>query len=353
AAAALLLLAAPAADLRTFTPDVRILPPSSSVRAGYDAVDEEFGRGTASPIVVVVRGEEPLPGSAGGDEARRLHDRLAGLDHVRRVDPPSDLLEPALRPAAGHYLSADRRSIVLEVVPDDHASAESTRALLTAVRAATAELPGGLTAITGGETAEGVDANAAIEDRLPLVLLVLAVVTYLLLMLVFRAVFLPLKAIAMNLLSLAATYGVLVAVFQWNLAGFGYVQNFVPVLLLAILFSLSTDYEVFLLDRVREEHLAGASDVDSVAAGLTRTAPLISGAAVLMVAVFGAFMLAGILPIRQLGFGLAIGIALDATLIRLVVAPAAMRLMGRWNWWPSSRRRTPAAPSPTLTGVTR
>jgi RND superfamily putative drug exporter len=145
-----------------------------------------------------------------------------------------------------------------------------------------------------------------------------------------------------------------VVVFQYGFGAdllgaeqFGYLQNFVPVLLLAILFSLSTDYEVFLLNRIREEHDAGEDNATSVANGLARTAPLISGAAALMIAVFGAFAFTGILPIQQLGFGLALAIALDATLIRLVVVPASMRLMGRWNWWlPGRRPRPPAAPHP-------
>jgi RND superfamily putative drug exporter len=173
-------------------------------------------------------------------------------------------------------------------------------------------------------------------------------VIYLLLLVTFRSVLLPVKAILMNLLSLGATYGVLVLVFQRGFGAellgaeeFGYLQNFVPVLLLAILFSLSTDYEVFLLNRVREEHAAGVENAASVANGLARTAPLISGAAVLMIAVFGAFALTGILPIQQLGFGLALAIALDATIIRLVVVPASMRLMGRWNWWMPGRRPAP------------
>jgi RND superfamily putative drug exporter len=165
----------------------------------------------------------------------------------------------------------------------------------------------------------------------------------------FRSVFLPLKAILINLLSVAATYGVLVLVFQHgfgaDLLGFertGYIQNFVPVLLLTLLFSLSTDYEVFLLNRVREYHQQTGDDTGSVARGLTRTAPLISGAALLMVVVFGAFSFAGILPMKQLGFGMAVAIALDATVIRLVVVPASMRLMGAWNWWMPGRRRVPA-----------
>ncbi|HEX2312157.1 MAG TPA: MMPL family transporter, partial [Thermomonospora sp.] len=216
----------------------------------------------------------------------------------------------------------------------------------------------GVRVAAGGETAEGVDANRAIQDALPWVLAVMLVVIYVVLLVTFRSVFLPLKAILMNLLSVGATYGALVLVFQHGVGAAllgdpqtGHVQNFVPILLLAILFSLSTDYEVFLLNRIREEHEAGAGETESVAAGLARTAPLITGAAVLMIAVFGAFTFTGIMPIQQLGFGLAVAIALDATVIRLVVVPASMRLMGGWNWWLPGRPR-PGGPRPPAPAAT-
>jgi RND superfamily putative drug exporter len=192
----------------------------------------------------------------------------------------------------------------------------------------------------GGESAAGVDSNAVIRGHLPAVIAVMLVVVYLLLLLTFRSLLLPLKAILMNLLSLGATYGVLVLVFQRGFgvsllggAEQGEIQNFVPVLLLALLFALSTDYEVFLLSRVREEYLETGDNVVSVANGLARTAPLISGAALLMIAVFGAFAFTTILPIKQLGFGMAVAIALDATIVRLVIVPSSMRLLGAWNWW--------------------
>ncbi|MFC7760708.1 MMPL family transporter [Catellatospora bangladeshensis] len=201
--------------------------------------------------------------------------------------------------------------------------------------------------VVGGETAEGVDANQAISDKLPYVLGIMLLIIYVLLLVTFRSLLLPLKAIVLNLLSVGATFGLLAIVFQHGFGvellgtvSHGYVQNFVPILLLAILFGLSTDYEVFLLNRVREEWQRTGDDTVSVATGLARTAPLISGAAVLMLAVFGAFTLTGINPIQQLGFGLAVAVALDATLIRLVIVPASMRLMGRWNWWLPGRRPT-------------
>ncbi|MGW7003318.1 MMPL family transporter [Streptomyces sp. NPDC054933] len=373
AIAAMLALASPSLSLRTFTPDARIVPESSPVRQGYDAMREQFGPGTASPNEVVITSDTPLNASADNGRILALRDQLAKLPHVTSVNSPVDALRAVSpgRPFAAldtatfnrlpgdaratidHFVSADRRTIVLEVIADDYASSAPSRDLVAAMRSTVDRIGApGLHAVVGGETAEGIDANAAISDGLPSVVAVMLVVIYLLLLIAFRSVLLPIKAILINLLSLGATYGALVLVFQhksgaglFGFQEFGYLQNFVPILLLAILFSLSTDYEVFLLHRIREEYDGGADNTTSVANGMARTAPLISGAALLMVAVFGAFAFTGIMPIQQLGFGLAIAIALDATIIRLVVVPAAMQLMGRWNWWLPGR---PDRPSPVV-----
>lgn len=344
----MLALAAPALGMRTFTPDVRVVPASAPVRAGYDAINEQFGRGAAAPFTVVVSSAEPVP-------LTRLRDQLAGLPHVTRVESAVDLLAETsptddMRATIDHFVSTDRRTTVLEVFGDDDASGDRSRALLADIRSTVDS--SGLRGVVGGETAEGVDANSSIEDGLLGVVISMLVVIYLLLLVTFRSILLPVKAILMNLLSVGATYGVLVLVFQHGFGSgvlgfdeFGHVQNFVPVMLLGILVGLSTDYEVFLLHRIKEEHDAGADDATGVARGMSRTAPLISGAAVLMIAVFGAFAFTGFQPIQQLGFGLALGIALDATLVRLVIVPAAMRLMGRWNWWLPGVRQAPRVPA--------
>ena len=337
------------------------------MRFGFDTMREQFGQGTASPILVLVQSRAALD-AADASSVFALRDRLAGMAHVTRVDPSAEVLRAMWpqRPFAAsstlpasaqntinHYVSSDRRNIVLEVIPDDYASSAASRVLLGRVRADAHELRGHLRVQVGGETAEGVDANTVIKDRLLAVMLVMLAVIYLMLMITFRSVLLPVKAILMNLLSVGATYGVLVVIFEDGFGAgllgadsFGYLQNFVPLLLLAILFSLSTDYEVFLLSRIREEYQAGRSNTASVAAGLARTAPLISGAALVMIAVFGAFAFTGIMPIQQLGLGLGLGIALDVTVIRLVVVPAAMKLMGSWNWWVPGRRVRSPAPVP-------
>jgi RND superfamily putative drug exporter len=304
-------LAVPTLSFRTFTPDVRILPSGSAERWGYEAIADAFGTGTPSPMLVVVPAQDRVAVVA------RLS-QLPGVTAVARSDTPMSL-------------SRNGQTAIVQVIVGAPASAPQTITALSRVRSVAAAYGG----IVGGETAEGIDANAAINSRLPLVAAVMLTVIFLLLLLTFRSVLIPLKAIVVNGLSVAATYGILVLAFARN---GGYLQNFVPALLLAVLFSLSTDYEVFLLGRVREEYLASGDNAEAVAAGLARTAPLISGAAALMVAVFGGFGLVGLMPMRQLGTGLAVAVALDATIVRLVLVPAFMQLAGRWNWWPTGHR---------------
>ncbi|MDN5789614.1 MAG: MMPL family transporter [Micrococcales bacterium] len=366
-------LAVPASSLTTFTPDAQIVPQSSPVRAGFDHVQDQFGIGTTAPIQVVVSSPRPLTSSADATELARLDKDLAALPSVDRVEsalpvlalasPRSPLaalqsdardhLPPGVRAVVGHYVSADATKMVFDVVPTGHAADAATVTLLTEVHRVAGEFSVPDASIrVGGETAQGIESNAVISDRLPMVVGVMLAVIYLLLLVTFRSVLLPLKAILMNLVSVAATFGVLVLVFQHGVGasllgaeGSDHIQNFVPILLLTLLFSLSTDYEVFLLNRVREEFVKTGDNARSVAVGMSSTAPLISGAALLMVVVFGSFALAGILPIKQLGFGMAVAIAIDATIVRLVLVPATMRLMGAWNWWmPGRTRHAVAAP---------
>lgn len=356
----MLALAIPAAGLSTFTPDARIVPKDAPVRAGIDAIRAGFGEGATSPMDVVLttpsaKATEALLPRLSTLSTRWADDprvagvrspesvvRDAGLAAGPLIDPSGRGLLPAdLRTALEHYVSADGRRVVVEVTPGSAASSEDARALLQDVRASAAHLRApGTTVAVGGETAEGVDANERIADAMPMLIGAMLAVIYVVLLLTFRSLLLPLKAILLNLASVGASYGVLVMVFQWgwgdHVLGFdttGHLTNFVPVLLLALLFSLSTDYEVFLLGRVREEYDGGAGNTESVANGLTVTAPLISGAALLMIAVFASFTLAGVVPVQQLGLGMAVAIALDATIVRLVLVPASMRLLGEWNWW--------------------
>jgi RND superfamily putative drug exporter len=195
-------------------------------------------------------------------------------------------------------------------------------------------------AYVGGPTAANLDLSDEISSRMPWVVGLVLGLSFLLLAMAFRSLLLPLKALLMNLLSVAASYGLIVAVFQWGwgeeLLGFtseGSIASFVPLFLFSILFGLSMDYEVFLLSRMREDYLRTGSNELAVAQGLEATARTITSAALIMVTVFAAFAGSRILSFKQMGFGLAVAVFIDAAIIRTVLVPATMKLMGDWNWW--------------------
>ena len=376
AGAALLLaaLAWPALELRTSAADVRMLPEDSPVRRGVETLQQAFGLGVASPVQIVLEGE---PGSWPEPDNQALLARLAGrlenldgvdavahfLSYLPGVDAAAvrdiladDGLDPAVMTLVNRYISADRGTVIVDVVSHRHAFNEEMKALVREIRDELLPAEDGLASFqvyVGGQTAEGMDVSESLRLSLVPVILLTMGLTFIVLLATFRSVWLPLKAILLNLLSLGATYGALVMAFQWGwgrelfgFGNFGDIQNFVPILLLGLLFSLSTDYEVFLLTRVKEEYDRGRSNDESVALGLERTAPMISGAAAIMIAVFASFALAGMLPMQQLGFGMAVAIALDATIVRLVLVPAAMKLLGDWNWWFPGRRGRFVRPVP-------
>ena len=195
-------------------------------------------------------------------------------------------------------------------------------------------------ALVTGETAELVDANRVISTYAPIVVAFVLALSFVLLTVAFRSIVIPVKAIFMNLLSVGAAYGLLVAVFQKgigaDLLGFQQVdviETGIPLFLFAILFGLSMDYHVFLLSRVRERFIQTGDNAEAVAFGLRSTGRLITGAALIMVAVFGGFAMGDLVGMQQFGFGLAVAVFVDATIVRSVLVPASMRLLGGWNWY--------------------
>jgi RND superfamily putative drug exporter len=209
----------------------------------------------------------------------------------------------------------------------------------------------GVEAEVGGSTASSVDTIDAIRSATPSAVLFVLIGSYVILLLVFGSLLLPLKAIVMTLLSISASLGSLVFIFQdgrfADLLGYtatGTVISTTPILMFCILFGLSMDYEVLMLSRIQEEYQLTGNNTASIALGLERTASVITGAAAVMVVVFAAFMTASIVIIQSLGFGLALAVLIDATIVRGLLVPATMRLMGRWNWW---------APSPVKSVVDR
>jgi RND superfamily putative drug exporter len=266
------------------------------------------------------------------------------------------------------YISRDRQTALIELKLDVYGSSDAAKETAKQLRDHVLPgfaLPQGTSCSIGGETMMGIDTSKAIADSLLPALAIMLVLIFIILVVTFRSLLLPLKAIVLNLFSVAATYGILVAVFAnghgadlFGVEANGYIIHFVPVLLLALLFGLSTDYEVFLVSRVKEEHDRTGDNDGSIAEGIEKTGPLITGAAVLMFAVFTGFAFSGALPIQMLGFGMAVAIALDATVIRMLLVPISMKLLGKWNWWMPGRpaaanRKVPDQPPERVrTGLT-
>jgi RND superfamily putative drug exporter len=237
----------------------------------------------------------------------------------------------------------DIARIDLRYGPDPLSSA--ARQIVTRVRAVAP--PAGTRAYVGGQTAQLVDELASLSATVPWMAVTMAAATFVLLFLAFGSVLLPVKAIAANLLSLAATFGVVVWIFQFGhlsgLLGFtptGTIDPSMPILMLAIIFGLSMDYEVFLLSRIRERYDQTGDNTAAVASGLQRTGGVITSAALLLVIVVGAFSASGITFIKLMGVGMIVALIVDATIVRVLLVPATMRLLGRANWWaPGPLRR--------------
>lgn len=350
-----LVLTIPATDLKMATPDARMLPANSLVREGVDVIGDNFGVGFASPINVVLKSDnDKIIEDTNIGLISKFTLELSELETVEAVNsflrfiPNNYSLEEMLldnnemfTETLNHYLNESLNVSIVEVIPKYPAGTEETKELVNEIRNNYSSMlkAAGIDVFVGGETAAGMDGDKVMYDSLVPVIITTLILIFIILLITFRSIFVPLKAIIMNVFSLGATYGILVLLFQTEVGTYlgievsGFIQSFIPVLLLSLLFSLSTDYEVFLLNRVKEEYDKSHNNEESVALGLTKTAPMITGAAIMMICVFLSFAFAGIHPIQQLGLGMAIGIFIDATFIRLLIVPTSMKLMGKWNWW--------------------
>jgi RND superfamily putative drug exporter len=298
----------------------------SQATKAYNLNSAGFGEGSNGPILIVVKLKED-----GSDAAA-----LAKLEKAIAADP--DVLAP---PAPPLY-SADRSTAVVTVIPKSAPPSDATQALVDRLRVLAPEdlAATGQVAYVGGQTAAFIDIAEEIKKKLPISILIVVGLSFLLLMVAFRSVLVPLQAAFMNLLGVAAAYGMLVAVFQWGwgtgligLDGSVPIVSFVPLMMFAILFGLSMDYEVFLVTHIQEEYENGADNDTAVVRGLSRSARVITSAALIMVCVFLGFVTDPDPTTKQFGLGLAFAVAIDATIVRCVLVPALMVIVGKRNWW--------------------
>jgi RND superfamily putative drug exporter len=326
ALAVLAVLALPLFSMRLAFSDAGNDPASLTTRQAYDLLAKGFGPGFNGPLVVAA----DLHGPHAQASIARLDTRLDRVPGVALVSPP--------------IVNAARDAAVIVVYPTTTPQSAQTASLVHRLRDRVipqVTVHSGVTAFVGGETAAGVDTSAYLSARLPWVIGMVVLLAFLLLMAVFRSIAIPLKAVAVNLLSMGAAYGVIVAVYQWGwLAGIfgvsrtGPIDPWIPLMMFTIVFGLSMDYEVFLLSRMREEWIRSGDNSKAVTNGLAGTARVITAAAAIMVCVFGSFVIGD--PLRILavfGLGLAVAVLVDATVVRMVLVPAVMQLLGSANWW--------------------
>jgi RND superfamily putative drug exporter len=319
------LLAVPVFSMRLGFADAGNDAPSMTTRRAYDLVADAYGPGTNGPFWVVLEGSGPVPDEVAAEAGREL----AATEGVASVSPP--------------VFNADRELAMLVVTPTTSPQDERTSQLLSRLRDTTLadSLQG--TDVDGfvtGSTALTDDVARQLQDRMPLFLGAVIALSFLVLMVLFRSVMVPLKAAALNLLGVGASYGVVVAIFQWgwgaSLIGVDEtvpIMPLAPMLMFAILFGLSMDYEVFLMSRVRERYLEHGDARRAVVEGVGSTGRVITSAALIMIAVFGSFVLQDDPTTKIFGIGLGVAVLLDVTLIRMVLVPAAMGLLGERAWW--------------------
>jgi RND superfamily putative drug exporter len=320
-AAVLLALGAPFLGIKFTSVDASVLPETASARQVDDSINREFPPAQTAPIAVVAKDASPR-------ELQRYAGQLRELPGVATVNPPQRL---------------DGDTSLLNVVSEHRALDDRTQDLVRDVR----EVPAGFPVLAGGETAEFVDLQSSLTDHLPLAIAIIVVATLIVLFLMTGSVILPLKAVLMNALTLSAAFGILVLVFQdgrleslLDYTSQGALESTQPIVLFALAFGLSTDYGVFLLSRIKEARDAGASDDEAVALGLQRTGRIVTAAALLFCVAIGAFATSEIIFIKQVGLGTALAVLIDATIVRALLVPSLMRLLGRWNWWaPKPLRR--------------
>ncbi|HXU24087.1 MAG TPA: MMPL family transporter [Tepidiformaceae bacterium] len=321
----LLVLASPVLAMRLGFSDAGNRPTSDTTRQAYDLLSQGFGPGFNGPLVIAAE----TPGGQDMAALQRLSAQLNKTPGVAFATPPQP--------------NASGKAAILTVIPTTAPQDKATGDLVHNIRdnVIPSSIAGSTAVVKlGGMSAGAEDFAAYTAEKLPIFFGAVLALSFLLLMTVFRSVLVPLKAVIMNMLSIGAAFGAMVAVFQWGWGGSiigigrqGPIEAWEPMMLFAIVFGLSMDYEVFLLSRIREEYDHSGDNGQAVADGLAATARVITAAAAIMVCVFASFILGSDRSLKLFGFGLAFAVFIDATVVRLVLVPATMELLGRANWW--------------------
>ena len=362
----LLILGSPYLQLKQGVPDATVLPEGVSSRDAWVSLQTDFQAGETTPIIALLdtTGDELSAESIAG--VRAYADLLLGIDGIDRVEGPFDLTDPTgrtlspeemaqlyatppdqLPPELAGGLAALREAYVrdgtirLDAISPYASADPKATSLISTIRASDDVLPAGVSGVQiGGGAALGEDFLLSQQERIPWAVGTTLLASALILFLLFGSVVIPIKAVLMTLLSLTASFGALVWIFQegnlsnvLNFEPLGYTIAGNPIIMFATLIGLSMDYEVLLLSRIQESYRRTGDNTQSVAEGLAKTAGVITGAALIMVTVFSAFALADTVTIKSIGVGMALAVLLDATIIRVLLVPATMRLLGKWNWW--------------------
>ncbi|BCJ68346.1 MMPL family transporter [Polymorphospora rubra] len=341
--AAAALAAIPVASLQLALPDDSTKPAGSDVRVAYELIDEHFGAGANGPLLVVIDTREaPDPAAAVATATERLQTLATRNDsNIVAVIPAVTSDSPQARQAYLQQLDTVQFA-TLTVIPHSGPAEQSTKDLVADIRDTLSDLPdhGGARALVTGVTAIGVDISNELTEVFPLYLAVVVGLAFLLLIAVFRSIWVPVKAAVGFLFSVGASLGATVAVFQWGwlnelvgLDATGPVLFLLPILLTGILFGLAMDYEVFLVTRMREAYVHGTPARQAVIDGFTHSARVVAAAALIMVGVFAGFTLTDDIILKTIGFALAIGVLVDAFLVRMLIVPATMFILGRRIWW--------------------
>jgi RND superfamily putative drug exporter len=315
-AALLILMGIPFFSIKFNTVDATVLPSSASARQAYDVLNGEFPPYREAPIWIDVEGGGP-------GAAARFAAKVRRVDGVAEVSPPLRLKDgvTGLQAISSHPFISDASQTTVKQIRD-------------------LRPPPGATALVGGGTADFIDLQSSLASHLPIVLGIIIVATLTILFLMTGSVILPIKSLLMNFLNLSAVFGLLVLIFQdgrfesfLSYSSPGAIEQTMPILLFAVAFGLSTDYAVFLLSRIKEARDNGASDSECVAIGLERTGRIVTAAALLFAVAMGAFATSQIIFIKENGVGTALAVLIDASIIRALLVPSLMELLGKWNWW--------------------